>query len=245
MAEGNPINEIIQMRQQGISNNQIIQNMQRNGYSNTQIFDAMNQVDTKVAVEGLQPVTNYPPSSQPGQDLFSQPPMGQQQSFSPTSQNSDSSSQVFSDDTAQTMQFDSSSSSDSFQTTNVAQEQPRETVHDIFQDNQVKIEELVETIIEEKWEELLRDVNKIINWKNKVESRVSEIEMRLDHLKESFSDLQKAIVGKVGEYDKHIMEVGSEIKAMERVFSKVLPTFTENVNELTNITRKIKEGEKR
>ena len=247
MAEGNPINEIIQMRQQGISNNQVIQNMQRNGYSNTQIFDAMNQVDTKVAVEGLQPVTNSPPPMSAGQDLFSQPPMEQEQqsSFPAVQQTNEPSSQVFSDDNAQTMQFDSSSPSDSFQTTNVAQEQPRETVQDIFQDNQVKIEELVETIIEEKWEELLRDVNKIINWKNKVESRVSEIEMRIDHLKESFSDLQKAIVGKVGEYDKHIMEVGSEIKAMERVFSKVLPTFTENVNELNNITRKIKEGEKK
>ena len=64
MAQENPINEIIQMRQQGLSNNQIIQNMQRNGYSNTQIFDAMNQVDTKIAVEGLQPVTNLTPQSQ-------------------------------------------------------------------------------------------------------------------------------------------------------------------------------------
>lgn len=247
MAEGNPINEIIQMRQQGLSNNQIIQNMQRNGYSNTKIFDAMNQVDTKVAVEGLQPVTNAPPPSQPSQDLFSQPPISQPQQNQPSFQPQQMETQDFSsqDNSSQTMQFDSSSSSNSFETTNVAQEQPRESVQDIFQDNQVKIEELVETIIEEKWEELLRDVNKIVNWKNKVESRVSEIEMRLDHLKESFSDLQKAIVGKVGEYDKHIMEVGSEIKAMERVFSKVLPTFTENVNELSNITNKIKEGGKK
>ena len=49
----------------------------------------------------------------------------------------------------------------------------------------------------------------------------------------------------MGEYDKHIMEVGSEIKAMEKVFSKVLPTFTENVNELNNITKKIKEADKK
>ena len=110
-----------------------------------------------------------------------------------------------------------------------------------FQNDQVKVEELVEAIIEEKWDELLRDVNKIVQWKNKVETRVSEIEIKLDHLKESYSELQKAIMGKVNDYDKHIMEVGSEIKAMEKVFSKVLPVFTENVNELSNITKRVKE----
>jgi len=109
-----------------------------------------------------------------------------------------------------------------------------------FQNEQVKVEELVE----EKWDELLKDVNKVVQWKNKVEARVSEIEIKLDHLKESYSELQKAVMGKVNEYDKHIMEVGSDIKAMEKVFSKVLPVFTENVNELSNITKRVKEDEK-
>ena len=85
----------------------------------------------------------------------------------------------------------------------------------------------------------------VVKWKNKVESRISEMEVKIDHLKESFSDLQKAIVGKVGEYDRHIMEVGSEIKAMERVFSKVLPAFTENVSELSDISKRMKEVDKK
>ena len=55
---GSPINEIMQMRKQGLSNNQVIQNLQREGYTNTQIFDAMNQADTKMAVEGVTPAGN-------------------------------------------------------------------------------------------------------------------------------------------------------------------------------------------
>ncbi|MBT3721574.1 hypothetical protein HN789_06360 [archaeon] len=246
MAQGNPINEIIQMRQQGLSNNQIIQNMQRNGYSNTQIFDAMNQVDTKVAVEGLQPVTNAPvQATTGGSDLFSTPPVGQpeqpQQAAVPAAAPVQPAQ-----DGMQTMQFDSSTPTNNFQTSQVeSTSSPQPSVRDIFGENQVKIEELVETIIEEKWEELLRDVSKIVKWKNKVESRISEMEVKIDHLKESFSDLQKAIVGKVGEYDRHIMEVGSEIKAMERVFSKVLPAFTENVSELSDISKRMKEVDKK
>jgi hypothetical protein len=204
MAQGSAINEIMQMRQQGISNNQIIQNLQRAGYTNTQIFDAMNQADTKMAVEGYQaPFIQQAPAQQPVQtnELFTQPP----------------------------------------------QEVPvsnQETVprSGFFEESHVRTEELIEAIIEEKWAELIKDVNKIVDWKNRVESRISEIEVKLENLKASFSDLNKAVLGRVNEYDKHILEVGSEVKAMEKVFSKVLPAFAENVNELNRIANKLKEG---
>jgi hypothetical protein len=210
---GSPINEIMQMRKQGLSNNQVIQNLQREGYTNTQIFDAMNQADTKMAVEGVTPAGNImgneqmqagQQSMEQGGALFTEPP-----------QNAISQPQ---------------------ESQGLNLNEPTQS----FNSEQVKVEELVEAIIEEKWEELLRDVNKIVSWKNKVESRISEIEVKVDHLKENFSDLQKAVIGKVNDYDQHILEVGSEIKAMEKVFSKVLPMFTENVSELNNIANKLK-----
>ena len=197
MPQGSPINDILQMRQQGLSNNQIIQALQRAGYSNTQIFDAMNQADTKMAVEGIQPGF-LQQAPQEAEDIFTQPP-----------------EEVETNQQMPTASYNENS-------------------------NPEKIEELVETIIEEKWNELVKDINKIVDWKNKVESRVTEIELKLENLKENFSDLNTAVIGKVNEYDKHILEIGSDIKAMERVFSKVLPTFTENVNELSRITNKFK-----
>jgi len=42
-------------------------------------------------------------------------------------------------------------------------------------------------------------------------------------------------IGKISEYDKNITDVGVEIKAMEKVFQKVLPTFTENVNKIDRL----------
>ncbi len=209
MAQGSPINDILQMKQQGLSNNQIIQNLQRSGYTNTQIFDAMNQADAKMAVEGAQPgpaqqASVQQPEPQPSPQMFTQPP-------------SDIPSSTFANPTpSSTMELSPST----------------------YTDSQVKTEELVEAIIEEKWSELIKDVNKIVEWKNKMENKISELEVQLETLKDSFSDLNKAVVGKVNEYDKHILEVGSDIKAMEKVFSKVLPTFTENVNELSRIAKK-------
>src|SRR3989344_5331468 len=47
--ETTPVDEVLRMREQGFSNNQIVQALQRSGYKTHQIFDAMNQADLKSA----------------------------------------------------------------------------------------------------------------------------------------------------------------------------------------------------
>ena len=101
-------------------------------------------------------------------------------------------------------------------------------------------EELIEAIIDEKWNELVKDITKIIEWKNSTETRVSAMEQQMKDIQNSFDRLHQAVVGKIGEYDKHILDVGAEIQAMEKVFAKVLPVFTQNVSELTRVTDDIK-----
>lgn len=101
-------------------------------------------------------------------------------------------------------------------------------------------EELIEAIIDEKWNDLLRDVNKIIDWKAQAESRISAMEQEIKDMKGEFDKLHQGVVGKVGEYDKHILDVGAEIQAMEKVFAKVLPLFTEKVSELSRISDDMK-----
>ncbi len=194
MAQDNSaLSQIMSMRAQGLTNNQIIQNLQRQGFSNTQIFDAMNLADTKSAVDSPKNYGDMPPISPPTTKEPSIPPQ-------PVSQ---------------------SHGKDEITT---------------------KTEELIEVIIEEKWNELIRDVNKIIEWKNRAESRLTSMEEKIGNLKDNFENLHKAVIGKVSEYDKHILDVGTEIKAMEKVFSKVLPSFTENVHELSRIVEKSKKS---
>ena len=53
-----------------------------------------------------------------------------------------------------------------------------------------KIEEIVEAVVEEKWTELIKSVNKIIEWKEKTESRLVKIETEFDNLKHGFDNLQ-------------------------------------------------------
>ena len=100
-----------------------------------------------------------------------------------------------------------------------------------------RIEEVAEAIIDEKWNKLIQDINKVIEWKEKAETRLLKMEQEVKDVKESFDALHKGVLGKIGEYDQNLANVGVEIKAMEKVFQKVLPTFTENVNKLERLTK--------
>jgi hypothetical protein len=72
-----------------------------------------------------------------------------------------------------------------------------------------------------------------------------KLEQQFQDLKADFQSLHKALIGKVNEYDQNILNVGTEIKAMEKVFQKILPTFTENVSELSRITGKVRKVHKK
>lgn len=189
-------NDIRQMKQQGLSNNQIIQHFTKQGYKSAEIFDALNQLS-------IQPMEPERPNVNP------------QQNNAPAPQNLPSSPRP-SPQSLNTNQPKSYSMADSN-------------------------EELIEAIIDEKWNDLLEDINKIISWKEKTTQRIDQFEQQFNDMKEQFDKLHQAVIGKVGEYDQHILQVGAEVKAMEKVFSKALPTFTENVNELGRVADVLKD----
>lgn len=208
--QGVPTDKVLQLRNQGLSNNQIIQALQREGYMQSQIFDAMNQAEVKMGITNIQSdyVQQYEPANpmtmgaQPMPQGRGPPMQGppQGQGFMP--------------------------------------QMPPQDMGGIG--GSVSTEELIEALIDEKWNDLLKNMEKVVDWKDKAESRLVKMEQSIEDIKKNFEMLHKAVVGKIGEYDKHIMDVGAEIEAMEKVFQKVLPTFVENVNELSRITDNIK-----
>jgi hypothetical protein len=174
-----PVEKVLVMKQQGYDNSQIVQILQRDGYTSAQVFDALNQVELRSGA----PVVGNPTI-----------PVQQQ--------------------------------------------------HQFQQEQQSNIEEYVETIIDEKWTELEKDIQKIIDWKNRSEQRLQELNSRVDDLRDRFEKLNQAMLGKIGDYDRTMQDVGADLKAMEKVFSKVLPQFTDNVKQLSDITEKMKDHKK-
>lgn len=103
-----------------------------------------------------------------------------------------------------------------------------------------RIEEIAENIIDEKWDILIEEVRKIIDWKDNVEGDIVKLKEDVGKLKEDFKELHQGVLGKLESYDSKMTEVGTELKAVGRVFKEVIPEFVENVKELRSITKGVK-----
>ncbi|MBR9702401.1 hypothetical protein GOV10_00045 [Candidatus Woesearchaeota archaeon] len=210
MPEPLTIERIQNMQSQGLTNNQIIQSLQRDGYKSSQIFEALNQLAIQPTAPGM------------GQAL---PGPGAPSTIRPSEVPS-APPQALNNPPARSAPM--------------AMPPAAPPLGPPGAMGGTSDEELIEAIIDEKWNDLLEDINKIIAWKDRTSQQMDAFDQQLKDMKEQFDRLHQAVVGKVGEYDQHILQVGAEVKAMEKVFSKVLPAFTENVAELQRVATTIK-----
>jgi len=182
-------NEVNQLRSQGLTDQQIIEEMNSKGIHEAQVISALNKLNgdiPDVNIDATQ-MSNMPP---PGPDQGAM----QAQTGNPASQDN------------------------------------------LYE----RIEEITESMIDEKWDELIAEVRKIIEWKEKIEQQNHKMDADLQKLKEDFTTLHQAVLGKVEEYDGRMREVGTELKAVGKVFKDVIPVFTENVKELRSVTEGMK-----
>ncbi|MFW6008738.1 MAG: hypothetical protein ACOCP8_05660 [archaeon] len=201
-----PIQKVLDMRNQGLSDNQIIQSLQQEGYDSQVVLEAMEMADEHGNQKFNQ--NNIPPQNQMKQEPSS------------VAQNQNNINPI------QNNQLPPSNNNNN-------------------SNNNEDMEELIEAVIDEKWSEIEKNINKVLEWKDGVDERIGSMKSDIDNLKKNFEDLHKAILGKIGDYDKNINDVGSQLKAMEKVFSNVLPTFSDNVNELSRIADKLKGSNKK
>jgi len=103
-----------------------------------------------------------------------------------------------------------------------------------------RIEEIAEGMIDEKWDELIAEVKKIIQWKEKVEEKQASLASDIQKLKDDFKILHSGVLGKLEDYDTRMRDVGTELKAVGKVFKDVVPEFVENVKELRDLKNELK-----
>ena len=106
-----------------------------------------------------------------------------------------------------------------------------------------RIEEITENMINQKWDELISEVKKIMDWKEKIEERQTKMVGDLEKIKEDFGSLHQGVLGKLEDYDSRMQDVGTELKAVGKVFKDVVPVFVENVKELKQVTTGVKKTE--
>ena len=104
-----------------------------------------------------------------------------------------------------------------------------------------EVEALIESIIEEKWKNSLQRFGNMDVWRERVKTDVTSVKQELIRLEHRFDNIEKAILGKISQYDKNIVNIGNEMKVLEQVFQKIITPLTTNIKELSRITKEMKE----
>ncbi|MEM4713981.1 MAG: hypothetical protein QXQ79_00335 [Candidatus Nanoarchaeia archaeon] len=104
-----------------------------------------------------------------------------------------------------------------------------------------EIEEIAEAIIAERWQKLTKELDEIKKIQEEFSASLSGLTERLGILEKRMDTVIQQVLGKVEEYGKGISDVGVELKALQKMFNTLMPTFTENIKELQELVEKAKE----
>jgi hypothetical protein len=106
------------------------------------------------------------------------------------------------------------------------------------------IQAIVEEILEEKWKEFIKDVGNVGVWKSQMSDDLEATKQELVRTQKRLEDLQVAVLGKVKDYSKTMQDIGTEMKALEGVFGKILGPLTANIKDLNKVTEELKKHKK-
>ena len=219
-----PTEDVLNLRNQNMSNAEIINELVQRGFNNQQIFEAINQADIKGGVGGKVPQET--PEGMRRSALTSgideseipipvPSPEGAEEEAAPSPRmrapEIQPSAQVYMHGSPQQPQMDIES-----------------------------MQEIVESIIDERWQEVVASVGDITIWKSRVDDDLSAIKQEVLRVEDRFTKLQASILGKVDEYQKGITQVSSEMVALEQVFGKIMEPLTSNIKELQRLTQDMK-----
>lgn len=98
------------------------------------------------------------------------------------------------------------------------------------------ITEIAEQIIDEKTENLQKQISETSKFKTEIQGRVNSIDDRIRRIEMIIDRLQISILKSVGEYGKDISDLKKEMIATQDSFSKILNPLSENIKELRKIT---------
>jgi hypothetical protein len=187
---------------------------QKEGFENNrEILDVKNAVHQRSTPEGIPPGLEDAPSptEAPAQKEEREVPVRDISHMKPTFK----------------------SQSQPIQHTNFQEPSPERASYDM-------IEEIAESIVGEKWDELIRGFGDLKLWKEKMDTDLAGTKQEILRVQNRFENLQKAVLGKVSEYGEGIQDLGAEIKALEKVLGNIIAPLTKNIKDLERVTQKIK-----
>ncbi len=103
-----------------------------------------------------------------------------------------------------------------------------------------RIHAIIEATVNEKWDVMISKIGDLTAWKERTDMNILALKQELIRTNERFTNLQNAVLGRVKTYDAGIQDIHTEMKALERVFERIVDPLVTNIKELNRITQELK-----
>jgi len=235
-----PTQNVLDMQKRGINDSEIISRLRQQGFTEREINDAFNQAKVKSTlessdsmaanIEGMSPsifeTTEEENISQEleatqGQSTYQRRSMQQPQ---PPSQ----SARYYYPQQQEQMEYE-------------YPEGYQEQENDVYTYPTEAIEEIVESVIQERWREFREEVGDVRLWRETFARDLERLERRIDRLDDAINKIQASLLDKVQEYGRGIRSLGADMKAVEAGLANILDPLRDNVKELGRVVSGVKE----
>jgi len=104
---------------------------------------------------------------------------------------------------------------------------------------EVTIEEIVEGIMEEKWQPMHKELELITNEQENIRKEIAELKALISKI--PGEETKSNIFVKVQEIEEKLNEIEPKVNGLEKAFKQFLPSLTENIRMLSNLVERLKE----
>jgi len=213
------LERVMQMRNQGLSESQIINTLRQEGVSPKEVYDAITQSQIKSEL------SQAPPIEYETQEMTQSMAQPEQQPYLPEENYADpSQAQVEQQEYIEPVPAPQQQYYQEYQP---VQQQPTDIE---------TINEIAEQIVDEKNIELKKQISEIKNFKEEAKTEIERLTKKIEKLENNYNELQIAIIRRIGEYGENIKNIATEMHETQDSFSKMINPLTDNLRELQKIT---------
>ena len=215
------LEEIIQMKNKGVSDNEIIKNLQEKGTSPKVINEALNQANIKSAVSSEE-------EYQGNEDYQAPSPRQETGTYTPQTQ------EISEKETYQPQQGEPSLQEEGYY--------PGSPQEEIYQDYQGvdtnTVIEISEQVFLEKIQKIQKQIETFSEFKAIEESRTKNLLERRKKIESIIDALQIRILEKIGSYGQNIEDIKKEMTMMQDSFGKMTDSAAKKI-AATNSEQKV------
>ncbi len=103
-----------------------------------------------------------------------------------------------------------------------------------------ELEEIVESVVDEKWKELQDGMEDMHERLDAMEAKITYLDVQINTLKDAGSAERSVIESKIDEYKDGIEGIESRIGSIEKAFKETLPSMIDSVKSVTEVVGKLR-----